>query len=83
MPFGGWMITADRHDLVVIDRDRGQPDRLRIQICDRTIATNDFALDTTIRHRELPATGTALETADRLRRLAHRTHTNPDRVIGR
>jgi hypothetical protein len=82
MPFGGWMITADRHDLVIIDRDRGQPDRLRLRICDRTIATNDLALDTTVRHREIPTTGPTLETADRLHQLS-RTHPAPGTGITR
>ena len=74
MPFGGWMLTADDHDLVIVDRDRDQPDRLRLRVCDRTLPDDHFALDASVRHRHVPATATALAVADRLRRFTPTAH---------
>jgi hypothetical protein len=69
MPFGGWMVTADGHDLASVERDRDQPDRLRLRVNDRTLPLDQVAFDATIRHRHLPDRAAALAAADRLRRF--------------
>ncbi|MEY2420038.1 MAG: hypothetical protein QOI95_105 [Acidimicrobiaceae bacterium] len=83
MPFGGWMITADHHDLVILDRDRDQPDRLHVRARDRTHADDEFAFDESLRHRQLPDTATALATADRLRRFTRTPTPSMERSLTR
>ena len=77
------MITADHHDLVILDRDRDQPDRLQVRARDRTHADDEFAFDASLRHRQLPDTATALATADRLRRFTRTPTPSMERSLTR